>query len=34
MNRTVLTVFAWTWVAAPFAYGVYQLFKKVALLFN
>lgn len=34
MNRQVLTVVAWTWVAAPFAYGVYQLFKKVALLFG
>lgn len=34
MNRQVLAAVAWTWVAAPFAYGVYQLFKKVALLFG
>lgn len=34
MNRTPLTIFAWLWVAAPFAYGVTQLFKKVALLFS
>jgi hypothetical protein len=34
MNRTLLTVVAWSWVAAPFAYGVVQLVKKVALLFN
>lgn len=34
MNRNLLGVVAWAWVVAPFAYGVVQLFKKVALLFN
>ena len=34
MNRKLLGVIAWSWVCAPFAYGVYQLVKKVALLFN
>jgi hypothetical protein len=34
MNRNLLGVIAWSWVAAPFAYGVVQLFKKVFLLFH
>jgi hypothetical protein len=34
MNRKLLGVVAWSWVVAPFAYGVYQLFRKVALLFH
>jgi hypothetical protein len=34
MNRKLLNVVAWSWVLAPFAYGVVQLVKKVTLLFN
>ena len=34
MNRTLLGVIAWSWVAAPFLYGVVQLVKKVAQLFT
>lgn len=34
MNRTGLIVVSWLWVGAPFAYGVYQLFLKVAVLFK
>jgi hypothetical protein len=34
MNRKVLMVIAWAWVGAPFAYGVYQLVRKVTLLFQ
>ncbi len=33
MKRTGLMIFAWAWVAAPFAYGVYQLVLKVSQLF-
>jgi len=33
MNRKLLTTFAWAWVVAPFAYGVYQLVRKVTLIF-
>jgi hypothetical protein len=37
MNRNALNglmVFAWAWVGTPFAYGAYQLFRKVAQLFQ
>ena len=34
MNRKLLMVFAWAWVGTPFAYGIYQLFRKVAQLFQ
>lgn len=34
MKRTGLMIAAWTWVAIPFAYGVYQLALKVRLLFE
>lgn len=33
-NRTALLIFAWAWVVLPFAYGVYELIRKVAQLFN
>ncbi len=33
-SRTTLLVIAWLWVALPFAYGVYELIRKVAQLFN
>ena len=33
-NRATLLVVAWLWVALPFAYGVYELIRKVAQLFN
>jgi hypothetical protein len=33
MTRTPLMIFAWAWVGAPFAYGVYQLVLKVTQLF-
>lgn len=32
--RTGLMMFAWAWVGTPFAYGAYQLFKRVAQLFT
>jgi hypothetical protein len=32
-NYAGLMVLAWLWVATPFAYGVYQLIKKVTQLF-
>jgi hypothetical protein len=37
MNRSsmnVLMVFAWVWVGTPFAYGAFQLFRRVAQLFQ
>ncbi|MEV6906592.1 hypothetical protein [Amycolatopsis sp. NPDC051071] len=33
-RRTGLMVLAWLWVAIPFAYGVYELFRKVVQLFG
>ena len=33
-NRVVLLVVVWLWVAIPFAYGVYELIRKVAQLFG
>lgn len=27
-------IFAWAWVALPFAYGVYELIRKVTQLFT
>ncbi|WP_432757829.1 MFS transporter small subunit [Saccharopolyspora erythraea] len=32
MNRTALTALAWLWVGLPFAYGLYELLRKVSLL--
>ncbi|MGW1200978.1 MFS transporter small subunit [Streptomyces sp. NPDC002536] len=32
-SRKVLLVFAWLWVGAPFAYGVYELVLKLRQLF-
>lgn len=34
MNRKLLMGISWVWVGAPFAYGLYQLVRKVALLFS
>ena len=31
---TIWIVLAWTWVAIPFAYGVYELLLKVTKLFT
>ncbi len=33
-RRPVLTVLAWTWVAVPFLYGLYQLLGKIPALFG
>jgi hypothetical protein len=33
-NRTPLIALAWTWVALPFLYGVYELIQKVTQLFT
>ncbi|GAA1197286.1 hypothetical protein GCM10009654_62730 [Streptomyces hebeiensis] len=33
-RRTGLIVFAWLWVGAPLAYGVYELVLKAAQLFT
>jgi hypothetical protein len=33
-NRKPLITIAWLWVGIPFAYGVYELFIKVAQLFK
>lgn len=32
-GRSWLMVVAWVWVGLPFAYGVYELFLKLAQLF-
>lgn len=32
-SRKALLVFAWLWVGAPFAYGVYELVLKLRQLF-
>lgn len=34
MNRSALIAVSWLWVGIPFAYGVYQLVLKVAILFK
>ncbi|WP_425564947.1 MFS transporter small subunit [Saccharopolyspora taberi] len=34
MNRRVLMAAVWLWVGLPFAYGVYELVRKVAQLFT
>lgn len=31
-RRTVLLVVVWSWVGLPFAYGVYELVRKVTQL--
>lgn len=33
-RRTALTVFAWLWVGAPLAYGLYELVRKATQLFT
>ncbi|WEO94320.1 hypothetical protein A6P39_010055 [Streptomyces sp. FXJ1.172] len=33
-NRRGLIVLAWLWVAAPLAYGVYELVQKATQLFT
>ncbi|WP_435793626.1 MFS transporter small subunit [Nonomuraea glycinis] len=33
-SRTVLMTLAWTWVGAPFAFGVYELVLKLTQLFS
>ncbi|WP_329321178.1 hypothetical protein OG607_43575 [Streptomyces sp. NBC_01537] len=33
-DRRPLIAFAWLWVSAPFAYGLYELFLKAAKLFS
>ncbi|CAM00691.1 hypothetical protein A8924_1766 [Saccharopolyspora erythraea NRRL 2338] len=33
MNRAALTALAWLWVGLPFAYGLYELLRKVVSLF-
>ncbi|WP_425484834.1 MFS transporter small subunit [Amycolatopsis anabasis] len=33
-RRTWLMVLAWLWVGLPFAYGVYELVRKVTQLFG
>ncbi|MGI8331437.1 MFS transporter small subunit [Actinomadura scrupuli] len=32
--HTLLMVVAWAWVGLPFAYGVYELVRKVTQLFT
>jgi hypothetical protein len=34
MNRKLLLAISWLWVGAPFTYGVVQLVRKVAQLFQ
>lgn len=34
MNRAPLLVLSWLWVGAPFAYGAFKLFQKLAPLFH
>ncbi|MEU6646362.1 hypothetical protein ABZ863_27970 [Saccharomonospora sp. NPDC046836] len=34
VRRTPLLVLVWLWVALPFAYGLYELVRKVAQLFG
>ena len=33
-RHTLLMVVAWAWVGLPFAYGVYELVRKVTQLFT
>jgi hypothetical protein len=33
-RHTGLKILAWTWVGAPFAYGVYELLLKLTQLFG
>jgi hypothetical protein len=33
-SRKPLMVFAWLWVAVPFAYGLYELARKATQLFT
>ena len=33
-DRRLLVAFAWLWVGAPLAYGVYELVQKAAKLFT
>lgn len=33
-RRLPLLLLAWLWVVLPFSYGVYELIRKVAQLFN
>ncbi|MET8243637.1 hypothetical protein ABZV31_03865 [Streptomyces sp. NPDC005202] len=33
-DRRALTAFAWLWVAAPLAYGLYELVQKATQLFS
>jgi EamA domain-containing membrane protein RarD len=33
MNSRALLIFSWTWVGLPFAYGLYELVRKVVELF-
>jgi hypothetical protein len=33
-NRPLLLILAWLWVVLPFAYGVYELIRKVTQLFS
>ncbi|GAA4516556.1 hypothetical protein GCM10023191_087720 [Actinoallomurus oryzae] len=33
-NRIPLMILAWAWVTLPFLYGVFELIRKVAQLFN
>lgn len=32
-SRAPLMALAWTWVGAPFAYGIYELVQKLTQLF-
>lgn len=34
MNRRWLIAFTWVWVGVPLGYGVYELTKRVAQLFQ
>ena len=34
MNRKWVMVLAWGWVGVPFAYGLYELVRKVTQLFT
>ncbi|WP_423817357.1 MFS transporter small subunit [Saccharopolyspora rectivirgula] len=33
MNSRALLIFSWAWVGLPFAYGLYELVRKVVELF-
>jgi hypothetical protein len=34
MKRTLLAIFAWTWVVLPFAWGLYELVRKASALLS